>query len=1131
MSNPFVLLYKLFESRKLLFYIFILVLVGALAFLTSRLAFKEDITSFIPKDPKVRKYQDALKNLKVNDRFIVNVYLKDTTALDPEALTAYAEAMVEKLNTRFDSTLLKEINYKVEEEKAAGVFDVLYDGLPYYLEPADYQKIEAQLADTSIKSKLKKNYETILSPEGTVLKNYLIRDPLGLNNYALEKLAKLQSDENFELYNGYFLTKQKKNLFIYLSIGYPAGDMDQNTAFTDGLSDIIASLDSGEYKNIQAEYFGSPALSVSNAKQIKEDSLLTTVVALIVIFVGLLLYFKSLKTLLLIFLPVVFGGLFALAMIYLMRQEISAIAIGAGSIVLGIAINYSLHFFTHLKHERSVLKTISDLTLPLTIGCITTVGAFFCLRFMQSEALRDMGLFAALSLIGAAFCCLVVLPQLVRSYEKKKQEGEIKSALLDKFTGYPFHENKFLLALVIILTIVFAFTYNKVGFETDMIKLSYVNPELKKAENNLDKLTGYKLKSVFLVSYGKNLEEALNTNATAKATIQKLNEAKIVKKYSYVGAFLQADSVKEEKLRRWKAFWTPEKVAQLKTNLYKNGKEFHFKETAFDPLLSLLNKEFDPATDSSQQVLKQLFLQEYINETTTGATIVTVLKVDENDKPAVYKAFEDYENLFVIDRGAMATMFAKLLNQDFNLILLLCSTLVFGFLFLSYGRIELALLAFLPMLISWIWILGIMGLFGLKFNIVNIIICTFMFGLGDDFSIFTLDGLEQEYKYGKNVLASYRNSIVLSAFTVIVGIGVLIFAKHPALQSIALVTIIGITCIVFVSMVVQPLIYDLLILARVKKKKLPVTSHALVLALCLLVYFFAGAVWIRFKSLFTKSLEKQSAKFIHSLNAFILFTERRCGEDLAAGFVRKYNRLIPQASLEAFEEDYKIQRSEIEDTIYLRGKLVKNFIYKGPVVEWYTRVKTGLEDNYKLFNELVPKKGKIVDVGCGYGYLSYMLSLASPEREVTGIDYDEDKIELAQNGVSKTSNLNFFASDVLDFEYEKSDAFIISDVLHYLTEENQAKLIRKCLENLNQDGMLIIRDGNSELEKRHKGTMLTEFFSTKLIGFNKVKTDKLYFTSAEKIISTVSGYPVSIETLDNTQYTSNIIFIIRKNKA
>jgi hypothetical protein len=89
-------------------------------------------------------------------------------------------------------------------------------------------------------------------------------------------------------------------------------------------------------------------------------------------------------------------------------------------------------------------------------------------------------------------------------------------------------------------------------------------------------------------------------------------------------------------------------------------------------------------------------------------------------------------------------------------------------------------------------------------------------------------------------------------------------------------------------------------------------------------------------------------------------------------------------------------------------------------------------------------------------------------------------------------------------------------------------LVKKCLDNLNENGMLIIRDGNSEQETKHKGTRLTEFFSTKLIGFNKVTIDKLCFTSKEKILSMVEGHPVSVEILDNTQFTSNIIFIIRK---
>jgi 2-polyprenyl-3-methyl-5-hydroxy-6-metoxy-1,4-benzoquinol methylase len=294
------------------------------------------------------------------------------------------------------------------------------------------------------------------------------------------------------------------------------------------------------------------------------------------------------------------------------------------------------------------------------------------------------------------------------------------------------------------------------------------------------------------------------------------------------------------------------------------------------------------------------------------------------------------------------------------------------------------------------------------------------------------------------------------------------------------------------------------------------------------IYFILGVLWNRMTA---KKSEERAVKFIASINSFALFIERKCGENLLDGFIKKYIHLFSQANKEKLLANYSAQKSKIEPTNYYRGRLIKNYIYKGPVIEWYTRIKTALEDNYKTFDDIVPKKGKIVDVGCGYGYLSYMLSLTAPEREITGIDYDEEKIAIAQNGVSRTSKLNFYASDVLDFNYEKSDAFIISDVLHYLTEENQTILIKKCLEKLNRGGVLIIREGNSEMKERHKGTKLTEFFSTKLLKFNKVAVDKLYFTSTEKITNTVSSYPVSVETLDNTQYTSNIIFIIRENKG
>ena len=54
---------------------------------------------------------------------------------------------------------------------------------------------------------------------------------------------------------------------------------------------------------------------------------------------------------------------------------------------------------------------------------------------------------------------------------------------------------------------------------------------------------------------------------------------------------------------------------------------------------------------------------------------------------------------------------------------------------------------------------------------------------------------------------------------------------------------------------------------------------------------------------------------------------------------------------------------EIEQPEYYREQLVYNYLYKGPVLEWYMRVKLRLEGYYKMFHQHLPKRGKILDIG------------------------------------------------------------------------------------------------------------------------------------------------------------------------
>ena len=188
---------------------------------------------------------------------------------------------------------------------------------------------------------------------------------------------------------------------------------------------------------------------------------------------------------------------------------------------------------------------------------------------------------------------------------------------------------------------------------------------------------------------------------------------------------------------------------------------------------------------------------------------VQAIAVQEGFKPEAFEPFyatlRSWQPVKAFDTGDIA----ERLSDDFDYIGICCSLIVFIFLWISFRSIWLALIAFIPMALSWIWIFAIMQFFGLQFNIVNIILATFIFGQGDDYTIFVVEGLLYEHQTGKPMLPQYRQSILLSALIMLVGIGILVLAVHPAMHSLGVVTLIGMSIVLLMAMTIPPLLFKL----------------------------------------------------------------------------------------------------------------------------------------------------------------------------------------------------------------------------------------------------------------------------------------------------------------------------------
>lgn len=1278
-------IYRYFQRRRWVLLLLVIVVFAITGWFATKIKLEEDINKFIPKDKSVDEINFVLQNLKIRDKLVITISNAGNSDAGTADMMSAADILADSLTIGSYNHLIKDFTYKVSDDLMQRVYGTFYEHLPIFLEKKDYLKIDGLLQPDSIQEAIKNNYKTLLSPSGFALGKFIRQDPLSLTALALKKMQNIQFDENFEVNEGYIMTKDQQHLMVFITPSFASNDNAKSKQLIEALDKIILSVQAQFNTAVAIEYYGAAAVALGNSVQVRSDSLYTSIIALICIVILLTVFFRRILAVFYILLPVAFGALFSLTLLYFLKQEISAIALGAGSIVLGIAINYSLHFFTHFKHEQSVEKVIKDLSLPMLIGCTTTVGAFLSLQFAKSQALHDFGLFAAFSLIGAMLFSIIVIPHLLQKGKKQPAEEHRHSdtpSFVERIIIYRYDKNRVIVLIVLLLTVVFAFTSQHVQFESDMLKMNYQNEKLTKAQQNLDEINNFSLSSVYIVSKGKNLNEALKNNEKVTEKLTELQLNKSITKFSSVSTLLISDSLQEVRINRWNAFWTKEKKDSLEKILVEFGSAYKFKPDAFSAFYNQLKTDFKPVSLADLDTLKKLIVNDWLTENKDITTVVSTVKAEPESKQQIYDAFGNNNATVVFDKQFMSSRFVEIISSDFNLILIITGILVFGFMLLSHGRIELAIINFLPMFISWLWILGIMGLLGIKFNIINIIISTFIFGLGDDYSIFIMDGLSQEYKLGRKNLDSYKTSILLSVLTTIIGIGVLIFAKHPALQSIAAITIIGMVTVLIISFIVQPLCYNFLILNRKKRGLLPYTALNLFLTLFGFLFFIIGSLILTVSGLLLfyvipAPLKKKKLlyhymimytckfmiymfvnvkkKIINPQNdtldkPAIIVCNHQSHIDLALTLMLHpkiivftndwvwnyffYGRIVKMADFypasqgyeaaidkvkalmaggysvlifpegtrsttgsilrfhkgafylaellkadilplllhgagdvvtkgdfhfkegcltvkylpriqyddplygQGYKErskntcammrkEYEILRQEQETVEYFRPRLIKNYIFKGPVLEWYCRIKVGLEDNYKLFESYLPPNGRITDIGCGYGFLPLMLSFTGKQREITGIDYDEEKIGIATNSISKTENVKFICADVTECNYEYSDAFIISDVLHYLKEEQQVELISKCVNKLNNNGVMIIRDADADKKQRHRGTRYTEFFSTNS-GFNKTKEDGLHFASASLIKATLDTFPfVEYEVIDNTKLTSNIIFIVR----
>ena len=759
--------YDYLRGRRGLCFAVLALLTVALALSLSRQRYKEDISDFLPLGSKYGQALKVYQDVSGASRIValVGSGQRSPALLSADSLVAAVDAFVAIVAERDTTGIAETIITQIDMEQMEETVQFLYANMPYFLTDSDYARMDSILADENfISCQLAADKQTLMLPMAGLMAQNVQRDPLNLFTPLLATLQERQSAVSYENYDGYIFTPDMSRAIVLMQSPYGSSETNRNAQLLRFLEDCALETMS-QCPGVDIHFTGGPVIAVGNAEQIKNDSLLAVSLALLLI-VGLLFtVFRSVRNLVLIVVSIGWGWLFAMGMLAVVHDSVSVIVIGISSVIVGIAVNYPLHLIAHLRHTPAVRQTLREIVVPLVVGNITTVGAFLALVPLESVALRDLGLFSSLLLVGTILFVLVFLPQLISSrqrFQALQQSKENKSyGKSEGVHAYPM----WIPAVIVLLTFVLGYFSLDTTFDSNIANINYMSEQQRQDMECLASL--------------KTQEEATDDSAYQR--------------------FFCSQEEQRHRLQLWNDF-TARHSQTLEEGIRQAAVTEGFAEGTFDEFFLLLHERFEPQPlEHFAPLISTVFAQDQI-------------------------VIVDGE---IIDIKNINSMIVTRLSDDFNYIGWACGLIVFLFLWFSLGSLELAMLSFLPMAVSWVWILGLMSLLDIHFNVVNIILATFIFGQGDDYTIFMTEGCQYEYAYRRPMLASYKQSIILSALIMFIGIGALIFAQHPALRSLAQVTIVGMFSVVLMAWLLPPIIFRWLVANRNGYRQRPLSFSLL----------------------------------------------------------------------------------------------------------------------------------------------------------------------------------------------------------------------------------------------------------------------------------------------------------------
>jgi 2-polyprenyl-3-methyl-5-hydroxy-6-metoxy-1,4-benzoquinol methylase len=126
----------------------------------------------------------------------------------------------------------------------------------------------------------------------------------------------------------------------------------------------------------------------------------------------------------------------------------------------------------------------------------------------------------------------------------------------------------------------------------------------------------------------------------------------------------------------------------------------------------------------------------------------------------------------------------------------------------------------------------------------------------------------------------------------------------------------------------------------------------------------------------------------------------------------------------------------------------------------------------------VPRRGQILELGCGHGLFSALMAVSSPERSIVGVDPSYVKIGVASRMAHRLPRAKFYQGTIDDVHDGGLNGIAIIDVLYLLPVEEKLRILRRCHDLLAEGGRLVVKTNDTHPVWKYRWAWFEEVLMT-----------------------------------------------------